>query len=135
MPEWRQKGWTNSGSFTPERVPRKKEYGVSMMSRIFRQYKTNAKRRGRSFNLTIEEFKNLIDKDCVYCGTPPSSVMKQHGSHGEYIYNGIDRKDSAKNYDVYNCQTCCKICNRAKSDLSMDEWLTWLGSIRNFKNV
>lgn len=43
-----------------------------------------------------------------------------------FVRNGIDRVDSAQGYVLTNVVPCCKQCNRAKSDLSREEFLTWV---------
>lgn len=38
---------------------------------LFRIYKRNALKNNRVFLLTINQFKDLINKNCHYCGIPP----------------------------------------------------------------
>ena len=66
--------------------------------------------------------KFLKKQTCYYCGNKPKQVMRDKTSFGHYTYNGIDRKNKNKGYIESNCVTCCKICNRAKSDLNIKEW-------------
>lgn len=42
-----------------------------------------------------------------------------------FLYNGIDRVDSKKGYVAGNVVTCCRNCNQAKSDKSIDEFEEW----------
>jgi hypothetical protein len=44
-------------------------------------------------------------------------------------YNGIDRVDSTKGYFNENVVSCCKVCNRAKSNLSLDEFKEWISKV------
>ena len=74
----------------------------------FTYYKMNSKKRGYNFSLSFEQFKELIEGNCVYCG---------NGNN-----NGIDRIDSSKGYVEGNVVTCCFNCNRAKSNLSQEEF-------------
>lgn len=104
----------------------RKPYGVSSFNRLVRQYKANAKRRNFTFELTDDEVKVLTSRNCFYCGAPPSCVMKSDDSHGEYIYNGIDRQDPTQGYVWTNCVTACTICNRAKSNMTLEAWNAWL---------
>jgi hypothetical protein len=39
--------------------------------------------------------------------------------------NGIDRADNALGYTVENSVSCCKICNIAKRDLTIEEFIFW----------
>ena len=69
-------------------------------------YKKSAKDRGYEFNLTLEEFTSLINKDCQYCG--------KEGF-------GVDRFDNSKGYTSDNCVPCCTMCNKVKSTHDYDD--------------
>ena len=71
-------------------------------------YQRRAKYRRIPFNLTNEQFDDLISRPCSYCGAPP--------------WNGIDRVDSSRGYGVGNAYPCCHYCNRMKSSLSPKEF-------------
>ena len=49
-------------------------------------------------------------------------VTKPGHRFGEFIRNGIDRKDNDKNYTLENSVPCCWTCNRGKMSKTMDEW-------------
>lgn len=70
--------------------------------------------------LTDVQAYELIIGDCSYCGSPSEWPFKR---------NGIDRVDSLKDYTVDNCVTACKICNRAKNNLSIGEFKEWISRI------
>lgn len=40
--------------------------------------------------------------------------------------NGIDRKDNQLGYEILNVVSCCKICNIAKNDMKICEFLSWI---------
>lgn len=83
-------------------------------------YKNHAKRRGYSFELTSEQFKELMVQNCFYCDAVPSNKAKS--PNREIIfYNGVDRRDNTKGYALGNCVPCCKLCNRMKMDLSEEQ--------------
>lgn len=107
----------------------RKEKGVSNYNRILRQYKKQAKYRNLDFNLLDEDFRRLITSNCYYCGVIPLQIMKAKESNGEFIYNGIDRKDNTLGYILENCVSCCGTCNTAKSNLSFDAWRNWINRI------
>jgi hypothetical protein len=46
--------------------------------------------------------------------------------NGDYVYNGIDRLDSSRGYEMGNVVPCCKQCNWAKNDIPYDEFLDWI---------
>lgn len=77
------------------------------------------------FDITIEQFSELVQMDCDYCGSPPA-VSKGHRSWSVYVrVNGIDRIDSSKGYVQGNVIPCCRRCNTAKLDSSREEFLAW----------
>lgn len=71
----------------------KKAEGVSGFNHLIRTYKRSALERGLEWALTDRDAGNLFQSDCYYCGDPPNFVSNNHGSI--YVYNGIDRVDSA----------------------------------------
>jgi len=110
------------------------DYGVASMRRTIEGYKRHAKNRGLGYNLTEEQFKEITQKDCYYCGAKPSNIRKAYGYNGDYIYNGIDRIDNTKDYTVDNVVPCCKICNLAKNNLTLQEFKDWIKKlILNYK--
>ena len=78
----------------------------------FSYYKRGAKKRQKSFELTLDEFEKLIDGECVYCGHAPAG--------------GVDRVDSNKGYAADNCASCCTTCNLAKLDTTAEEFKDWI---------
>jgi hypothetical protein len=96
---------------------------------VFLQYRNNALKRNMEFSLTREDVNSLIEEPCVYCGTTESNIINTDTY--TYRYNGIDRIDSQKGYELGNVVTCCKYCNRAKSDMSLDEFKDWIKSVVN----
>lgn len=96
-------------------------------SRILEQ-NTHKDRKYKEWKLTISEFSELIYGDCYYCGAPPSTdnswntTNKRITDGKEIAINGIDRVDPNKGYTKDNCVSCCKYCNRMKSDLSLEEF-------------
>lgn len=74
----------------------------------FATYKSNAKTRGISFDLSMDQFMSFWQADCSYCGDPISTI-------------GIDRIDSNLSYTVGNCVPCCTRCNVIKMDYDIDE--------------
>lgn len=87
------------------------------------------------FNLTLEEFDILTHGNCVYCGAAPSFPMRfKNDFKNREIehFNGIDRIDSDKNYDLDNCVSCCSMCNRMKSDFNKNDFLKHIEKIHSF---
>ena len=97
----------------------RKTYGESAFNALLKGYIKTAADRGYPFALTRDEFKQITQMDCYYCGAPPSKVKKIKNGHGEYIYNGVDRVDNSKGYSLDNSVTCCNACNVAKNAVPM----------------
>lgn len=108
--------------------------GEAAFNDLLYSYKWGAKKKGRSFELTKEEFKALTKSPCTYCGTPPLTVKSvKKATNGTYLYNGVDRKDNSLGYTVANTQPCCGICNQAKHTLTEDQFLNWVDRISTFQ--
>ncbi len=112
----------------------RKEPGRCGLTNIYSCYKGNARTRKLAFELSKEQFKDIAQQACHYCRRPPThSGISRHPKsteagveHSRFIYNGIDRKDSKQGYLLTNCLPCCRICNRAKSDMTYDEFIDYL---------
>lgn len=104
----------------------------SAIRSLFSGYKSQARTRGLFFSLNYKSFKKLTSSDCYYCGIKPSQIRKAQTKRTgvkPYIYNGIDRLDSAKGYIENNCVSCCKYCNHAKSNMNKDDFLNLIERI------
>jgi len=114
---------------TDYNTSKRKEYGWSAFNLVYNGYINNA-RHGRGgqkeFRLTKDEAKKLFTSPCFYCGALPSKVRKIKRGYGEFVYNGIDRKDSAKGYTIDNCVSCCEFCNMTKNDTPFDDFIKWI---------
>ena len=93
-------------------------------NKLFNDYITRCKYKNLEFNLTFEEFKELINSNCFYCNSLPKlHIHNVSKIRREFKSNGIDRIDSKKGYIMENCLPCCDICNFSKSDLEFFEFL------------
>lgn len=106
-----------------------------MLNSRLHSYKSGAKKRGLDWDLTYKEFKELTEKACVYCGTDPKRLnyfenapsLQAESPNRDWEkytinFNGVDRVDSSDGYNIDNCVPCCTYCNRAKSDMSFEEF-------------
>lgn len=96
-----------------------------VINHLILQYKRHARDRGIEFNLSANEFENLIRKPCYYCGKPPSNNKVTKNCKG-FLYSGIDRVNPTKGYLLDNCVPACAICNRVKRDLNKEEFIEWI---------
>lgn len=76
-------------------------------------------------DLSLKEFIELSQKNCFYCGAPPSNTFCDKKG-APFIYNGLDRIDSSLDHRKSNCVPCCKRCNVAKSNFSIHEFYEWV---------
>lgn len=90
-------------------------YAKHKLNGRYSTYKTNANKRGKSFDLTIEQFEEITSKPCHYCG--------EYDVYEDMRFTGVDRVDTNNGYNVKNCVPCCKVCNSMKSNYNVSEWL------------
>lgn len=125
----------------------RKPPGVRGFMDLLGRYKVSAKYKKRVFELSLNEFKTLVDDNCHYCNTAPTVKHYVHELNGPctnearelaaYIYNGIDRLDPSIGYTRDNCVTCCKTCNVAKMAMTHMQFLLHIEKIYKhaLKNV
>jgi len=112
---------------------------LAAFNKLYGSYKSRAKTKKLNFSLTPAEAKNLFTSNCYYCGAIPSLIYKSsyedyvYTRVGNFIYNGIDRKNNDEGYDLKNCVPCCKTCNIAKKAASSEQFLNWI--TRVYKNL
>lgn len=87
----------------------KYQYHKSLKHR-YATYKRGADRRGLEFNLSMEDFKTLWNKECYYCNEKVNGI-------------GIDRLNNDKGYTLDNSVVCCQICNFMKHKLNEKEFI------------
>lgn len=115
-----------------------KPFGEASKHCCYKGYINRSKRKNIDFEFTKEEFLQLTQKKCYYCGRLPRTSIKtvvgKRKRNGSFVYNGLDRIDSSKGYTKENCVTCCEICNKAKRDLSQIEFLEWITDIIEYRS-
>ena len=89
-----------------------------------------AKIRGIENKLTQAQFRKLVTSVCAYCAKEPS--IRVFGKH-EIEVNGIDRINNDRDYTTRNSVSCCKLCNRMKSNLTTEEFFAHVYSIVNYQ--
>lgn len=78
-------------------------------------YRASAERKSLPFEFTDDEFRKFYEASCIYCGASPA--------------RGIDRKDNNLGYVRGNGVPCCSLCNYAKRNLTIFEFLNWVARI------
>lgn len=104
---------------------------------ILRGYKTKAKNRDYSWELTDKQAWDLMQWPCTYCGAEKTNHRKHYGQGKnkgkilfEVFFNGLDRLDNNEGYIIGNVVPCCHWCNRAKRARAIEEWFNWLDEIQ-----
>ena len=109
------------------------ENGAAVTLRMS-QYRNNAIKMGRVFSLTRDQFIELITGNCVYCGSPPSSIVRARGKYQtDFYHNGIDRIDNSVGYTPENSASCCSTCNLMKRGWSVDVFLKHVRKIASYR--
>lgn len=98
---------------------------------LYCRYRYSAKTRNKSFELTKDYFNQITKQNCTYCGIEPFAIVKGATRDDIYIYTGIDRVDSKLGYTIENTVPCCKFCNMAKKEYSVEELLKWINRLKN----
>lgn len=118
----------------------RREKGQNGFSCLKNKYKKSAKSRNLSFNLSKEQLMILFKGNCFYCNIEPLQIsVDETGStpeaikHSEFIYNGIDRLDNTKGYEMDNCASCCKMCNWMKLNFTLEQFFSKIKRIAIFK--
>jgi 5-methylcytosine-specific restriction endonuclease McrA len=94
-------------------------------------------------DLTFEEFLHLSQLNCSYCNVIPSRKYNYFGKKGSvksylqdvdlgiFIYNGLDRIDSSLAHNIDNVIPCCTLCNRAKGNTTVDNYMQYISQLVN----
>ncbi len=98
--------------------------GQATFNKILDAYLRGAKNRNLSWNLTIDEFRQLISLPCYFCNSSSSMTTISRGDIA-LQHNGVDRLNNSIGYEKSNCVPCCKMCNRAKGKSTVEEFITW----------
>ena len=123
--------------------PKKNHRGDSgtCLTILFWSYKKGAAKRGYTFELTKEQFKEFTKQNCWYCGVKPAQIKyaRYHAKHtptvAYYLYNGVDRVDNEVGYTEANCIPCCGRCNRMKNVLHAEDFIIHIRTIAQNLNI
>jgi hypothetical protein len=90
--------------------------------------KSQAKKRGLEFNLSLDEFIIEISKPCIYC----NNLLGEKS----VTASGLDRKDNNKGYVSDNICSCCWICNSIKGEhISFEEMKEVISLILKMRKI
>lgn len=95
-------------------------------------YKNASKRRLLSWDLPENKFIELLFSNCYYCKSPPLTLLKV--KKHKLMVNGVDRVNNDLGYSINNCVACCKFCNRAKNNATLEDFTNWINRIKKYEN-
>lgn len=103
----------------------------SALQSLFCQYKQKAKERKLIWALSLEQFRTLILSPCFYTGLPPQQTHITRGKAVKrtILYNGIDRVDNSKGYEVDNVVPCWGPVNKAKLMMSQSDFIKMCNAV------
>ena len=90
--------------------------------RRLEKMRTNARKRGLEFTLTVDDYKHIKGtENCYYCDEPTDIIT-------------LDRKDNALGYTPENVVGACFYCNRLKSDMFNEDKMKIIGKAVKMKH-
>jgi hypothetical protein len=104
--------------------------------KLYQRYQRDAKKRNIEFDLSFENFCNLVIQPCHYDNKLSDKLSKVNRSSSQIMYTGLDRKNNLLGYTLSNVVPCCTECNRMKSNiLSYEEMKIAMKAILEYRNV
>lgn len=90
-------------------------------AQTFNAYRSRAKQKGIAFELSKEQFLEMLLSACYYCRST--------------IEIGVDRKNSTVGYTPQNSVPACRICNYGKNKSTEEEFVAYINRIRDLGPV
>jgi hypothetical protein len=104
--------------------------GEAAFNNLLHSYKSRALGRGYVFDLSREEFRELVTGECVYCGDSLGSISRGLGkTSGDFYFTGVDRAVNEEGYTRDNAVSCCSTCNFMKHKLGASAFLEQVSKI------
>jgi 5-methylcytosine-specific restriction endonuclease McrA len=101
----------------------------SEVTAVYLGYKRHARDRGYKWKLNRNDVESIIKNKCYYCGSTASNIKITKNTIIPLKYNGIDRVNNRIGYTLKNIVPCCRICNRAKGNLTKSKYIKWINKI------
>jgi hypothetical protein len=121
------------GCIVKEKGNHQLPYGEAQFNFLYRVYRKAAKERNLIFDLERDTFRKIITSNCIYCGAEPRQVCYRSDLNGGFSYNGIDRVNNKLGYIISNVVPCCETCNKAKRDLTLDVFMSWINRLVKYQ--
>jgi len=104
---------------------------IPAFNHVLHTYIVNAKSRKLVWDLPRDVAIRLFSSNCHYCGRPPALPTRKV----RILYNGIDRLNNKVGYIIGNVVTACSVCNRAKGQLTYNEFIAWINNLVNYRTM
>lgn len=102
----------------------------------FQIIKKSAEVRRIIWKLTTSQVEQLFIGSCFYCGAEPAKARSRRKYSKSIVkVNGIDRLDNKLGYTITNSVSCCKFCNYAKRDFTLEEFINNIKRVYNYLKV
>lgn len=100
--------------------------------KMYRRYFSQVE---EEINISVDEFTNLVNSNCFYCGESPETINEELPLMFKNLrpINGLDRVDSTKGYDINNVVPCCRLCNMMKRNLPINVFIAHVNKITHFQ--
>jgi len=116
-------------SIGPKSKPWTLPKGEAAFNNYLYAYKRAARKRNLEFDLSKEEFKEIVTQNCFYCGIEPQERKPQKSYNGSMKMHGVDRKDNEIGYTIKNSVSCCSTCNFMKLKMTIDDFVNHIKRI------
>lgn len=107
------------------------KHGETWLREAVSTSRYSAGQRGLSWNIDQETFRRLCMLPCTYCHyfppPLPGSGMKRRAR------NGLDRVDNNLGYEPDNVVPCCRFCNTARRNATVEDFLAWARRVVAFQ--
>lgn len=94
----------------------------------FAVFTGNARKRKNDCGISLNHFVEISSMDCHYCGQQPQLREQKRQDKRRRVVEGfansLDRLNSSLPYIYDNCVPACDLCNKMKSDESIDDFLS-----------
>jgi len=101
-------------------VERDKRYNKTLKGR-YKVLRNGAKHRNRKLELSFEQFCEIVERPCIYCGETEKRI-------------GIDRTDNTIGYTKKNSAPCCTVCNFMKRTMTKKDFLLHIDKVYNYQH-
>lgn len=115
------KNWRTSNPDKVKEINQKKRENVKAYYKI---YKVDASNKNLPFEITLDQYLELVVKPCFYCG-----IIQDKG------FNGIDKKNCVDGYVLNNIVSCCSMCNVMKGTLTPEIFFERIEHILTYQGI